>query len=468
MTDELITISPIDGREVVRRAYASDAQIAQALANAQGAQPEWHALGIDARGRIVEAAVAHFVAAKDEIARAITIQMGRPLRHAPGEVDGFAARARHMIAIAQDALAPIAAPAQAGFTRFISREPIGVVLTIAPWNYPLLTAVNSIVPALMAGNTVILKHSDQTPLCAELIERAFRDAGAPRGVFQYLHASHDITQRLIRAPEIGYVSFTGSVRGGRIVQESAAGRYIGVGLELGGNDPAYVREDANLDAAVESLVDGAFFNAGQSCCGIQRIYVARSVHDAFVERAVALTHRYVLGNPLQPDTTLGPVVRARAAAEIRDVIEQAVSAGAANLIDHSHFQNASEDSLMSKSSCYVAPALLTQVDHRMRIMSEECFGPVVGIMPVDSDDQAIALMNDSPYGLTAAAYTQDEAAALHIGRQLRTGTFFMNRCDYLDPALAWTGVKQSGRGVSLSSVGYEQLTQPKSFHLRSL
>lgn len=469
MTHELITISPIDGRPVVRRAYASEAQISQALANAQGAQPAWHALGIQARGRIVAAAVDHVVAAKDEIARAITIQMGRPLRDAPGEVDGFAARARHMIAIAGDALAPIAAPAQPGFTRFISREPIGVALTIAPWNYPLLTAVNSIVPALMAGNTVILKHSDQTPLCAELIDRAFRDAGAPRGVFQYLHASHDITQRLIRAPEIGYVSFTGSVRGGRIVEESAAGRFIGVGLELGGNDPAYVREDANLDAAAETLVDGAFFNAGQSCCGIQRIYVARGVHDAFVERAVALTQRYVLGNPLQPGTTLGPVVRARAAAEIREVNAQAVGAGAVNVIDNSHFKKASESSPnASESSCYVAPALLTQVDHRMRIMSEECFGPVAGIMPVDSDEQAIALMNDSPYGLTAAVFTQDEAAALRIGGQVRAGTFFMNRCDYLDPALAWTGVKQSGRGVSLSKLGYEPLTRAKSFHLRSL
>jgi acyl-CoA reductase-like NAD-dependent aldehyde dehydrogenase len=462
MTDELITISPIDGREVVRRAYSTEAQIAQALANAQGAQPEWHALGIEARGRIVAAAVDHVVAAKDEIARAITIQMGRPLRHAPLEVDGFAARARHMIEIAGDALAPIRAPAQPGFTRFISREPIGVALTIAPWNYPLLTAVNSIVPALMAGNTVILKHSDQTPLCAELLDRAFREAGTPRGVFQYLHASHDITQRLIRAPEIGYVSFTGSVRAGRAVEESAAGRFIGVGLELGGNDPAYVREDANLEAAVDMLVDGAFFNAGQSCCGIQRIYVARTVHDEFVERAVDLTQRYVLGNPLQPDTTLGPVVRARAAAQLRDVVAQAAGAGAVNLIDPSYFGNASE------GSCYVAPALLTQVDHRMRVMNDECFGPVVGVMPVDSDEQAIALMNDSPYGLTAAVFTPDEEAALRIGRQLRTGTFFMNRCDYLDPALAWTGVKQSGRGVSLSSVGYEPLTQAKSFHLRSL
>ncbi|CAB3825669.1 aldehyde dehydrogenase family protein [Achromobacter denitrificans] len=462
MTQELITISPIDGREVVRRPYASDAQIAQALADAQAAQPDWQALGVQARGRIVSDAVDRFVAWKDDIARAITVQMGRPLRYTPGEVAGFEARARHMIAIADEALAPIRIPAQAGFTRFISREPIGVALTIAPWNYPLLTAVNSIVPALMAGNTVILKHSDQTPLCAEFIGRAFREAGAPKGVFQYLHASHDIAQRLIRAPEIGYVSFTGSVRGGRAVEEGAAGRFIGVGLELGGNDPAYVRADARLDHAVETLVDGAYFNSGQSCCGIQRIYVARPRYEEFVERAVALTQDYVLGDPLHADTTLGPVVRTRAAEEIRGIVDEAVAAGARNLIDPSRFIKA------SKGSPYVAPALLTQVDHRMRVMNDECFGPVVGIMPVDSDEEAVALMNDSPYGLTAAAFTQDEEAALRIGRQLRTGTFFMNRCDYLDPALAWTGVKNSGRGVSLSAVGYEPLTQAKSFHLRSV
>lgn len=462
MTQELITISPIDGREVVRRAYANDAQIAQALAQAQSAQVAWQALGVAERGRMVSAAVDRFVAAKDEIARAITIQMGRPLRYTPGEVAGFEARARHMISIADAALAPVRVPEQAGFTRFISREPIGVALTVAPWNYPLLTAVNSIVPALMAGNTVILKHSDQTPLCAELMDRAFRDAGVPKGVFQYLHANHDTVQRLIRAPEIGYVSFTGSVRGGRVVEESAAGRFIGVGLELGGNDPAYVRADARLDHAVETLVDGAFFNSGQSCCGIQRIYVARPLYDEFVERAVALTNGYVLGSPLHPETTLGPVVRVRAAAEIRDVIAEAVSAGAQNMIDPSHFNNASE------SSPYVAPAILTRVNHRMRVMNDECFGPVVGIMPVDTDDEAVALMNDSPYGLTAAVFTQDESAALALGRQVRTGTFFMNRCDYLDPALAWTGVKNTGRGVSLSAIGYEQLTQAKSFHLRSV
>lgn len=468
MIEELITISPIDGREVVRRAYASEAQIAAALEQARAAQPAWQAMGIDERARVVSAAVDCFVAAKAEIARAITIQMGRPLRDTPGEVAGFEARARHMIAIAHEALAPIRIPEESGdsgdtgavFTRFITREPIGVVLTIAPWNYPLLTAVNSIVPALMAGNTVILKHSDQTPLCAELIDRAFRDAGAPKGVFQYLHANHDTVQRLIRAPEIGYVSFTGSVRGGRVVEESAAGRFIGLGLELGGNDPAYVRADAKIEHAVASLVDGAFFNAGQSCCGIQRIYVARERFDEFVERAAALTQAYVLGNPLHAETTLGPVVRARNAAEIQGVINEAVEDGALNMIDHSYFPNT------SKGSCYVAPALLTRVNHHMRIMREECFGPVVGVMPVDSDEQAAVLMNDSSYGLTAAVYTQDDEAARALGQKVRTGTFFMNRCDYLDPALAWTGVKQSGRGVSLSVVGYEALTQAKSFHLR--
>jgi acyl-CoA reductase-like NAD-dependent aldehyde dehydrogenase len=275
-----------------------------------------------------------------------------------------------------------------------------------------------------------------------------------------VHADHETTQRLVRAPQIRFVSFTGSVRGGRSVEESAAGRFIGVGLELGGNDPAYVRGDADIEAAVETLVDGAFFNAGQSCCGIQRIYVARRAYDSFVEQAAALTNRYVLGDPRDAGTTLGPVVRGAAAASVREVVGQAVSQGARNVVDAAYFPAA------RVGTAYVAPALLTGVDHTMRIMREECFGPVAGVMPVDSDDEAISLMNDSEYGLTAAVFTRDRDAAVAIGRRVHTGTFFMNRCDYLDPGLAWTGVKDSGRGVSLSVLGYEQLTQPKSFHLR--
>jgi acyl-CoA reductase-like NAD-dependent aldehyde dehydrogenase len=460
MSHELITISPIDGREVVRRPYATEQQIQEVLREAQAAQAQWRDTDIVERARLMTHAVERFVAGKPQIAQAITSQMGRPIQHTPSEVDGYAARARHMIAIAPYALQPVAAAPGSDRERFIRREPLGVTLTVAPWNYPLLTAVNSIVPALMAGNAVVLKHSDQTPLCAELMHQAFTAAGLPCGLFSYIHADHETTQRLVRAPEIRFVSFTGSVRGGRAVEQSAAGRFIGVGLELGGNDPAYVRGDADIEAAVETLVDGAFFNAGQSCCGIQRIYVARRLYDSFVEQASSLTNRYVLGDPRDVDTTLGPVVRAAAATMVRDVVGEAVSRGARNVVDAAYFPAARD------GTAYVAPALLTGVDHTMRVMREECFGPVAGIMPVDSDEEAISLMNDSQYGLTAAVFTRDREAAIAIGRRVHAGTFFMNRCDYLDPGLAWTGVKESGRGVSLSVLGYEQLTQPKSFHLR--
>jgi acyl-CoA reductase-like NAD-dependent aldehyde dehydrogenase len=460
MSHELITISPIDGREVVRRPYATEHRIQEVLREAQAAQTQWRDTDIVERARLMTDAVERFVAGKPDIAQAITSQMGRPIQHAPSEVDGYAARARHMIAIAPYALQPVAAAPGSDRERFIRREPLGVTLTVAPWNYPLLTAVNSIVPALMAGNAVVLKHSDQTPLCAELMHQAYTAAGLPPGLFSYIHADHETTQRLVRAPEIRFVSFTGSVRGGRAVEQSAAGRFIGVGLELGGNDPAYVRGDADIEAAVETLVDGAFFNAGQSCCGIQRVYVARRLYDSFVEQASSLTNRYVLGDPRDADTTLGPVVRAAAATMVRDVVGEAVSRGARNVVDAAYFPAARD------GTAYVAPALLTGVDHTMRVMREECFGPVAGIMPVDSDEEAISLMNDSQYGLTAAVFTRDREAAIAIGRRVHAGTFFMNRCDYLDPGLAWTGVKDSGRGVSLSVLGYEQLTQPKSFHLR--
>ena len=460
MKTELITISPIDGSEFARRPYHSEPQIAALLQRARTAQAAWSQVALAERQAQVTAAVDRFVAAKAEVAEAITRQMGRPLRYTPGEVDGFAARARHMIAIADEALRPLAVAPQQGFTRFVRREPVGTVLTIAPWNYPLLTAVNSIVPALLAGNAVILKHSDQTPLCAELIHRAFAQV-LPEGLFQYVHANHETTQRLIRAPEVDFVSFTGSVSGGRMVEEAAAGRFIGAGLDLGGNDPAYVRADADIGHAVETLVDGAFFNSGQSCCGIQRIYVAKPLFDEFTGRAAELTRQYVLGNPLDAATTLGPLVRTSAAEQVRGVIAEALAKGARNLVDERAF------AASRAGTPYLAPALLVGVDHGMTIMNDECFGPVAGVMPVAGDDEAVRLMNDSPYGLTAAVFTRDEDAALRIGERVETGTFFMNRCDYLDPALAWTGVKNTGRGASLSVIGFEQLTRPKSFHLKT-
>ena len=462
MANQLRVVSPADGSVVATLPLAEEARIAEVVEGAARAQARWRQVPIAERAAAVTAFVDAFVAKRDEIAAEITLQMGRPIAHSAGEVDGLEERARHMTEIAPEALGDVVPAPRDGFTRFVRRDPLGVVLTIAPWNYPYLTAVNSVVPAILAGNAVILRHSSQTPLCAERFAEAFGRAGLPEGVFQVLHAGHAETERLIASPGIDFVAFTGSVGGGRSVQRAASERFIGVGLELGGKDPAYVRADADLAHSVENLVDGAFFNAGQSCCGIERIYVHSDVYDEFVERYAEGVRAYRLGDPREPETTLGPVVRASAADFVRDQIAEARAAGASTLIDETQFERA------APGTPYCAPQVLVDVDHGMRLMREESFGPVVGIARVTGDDEAVTLMNDSDFGLTASVWTRDEQAALSLGSRIETGTFFMNRCDYLDPALAWTGVKDSGRGCTLSRVGYEVLTRPKSFHLRRM
>jgi len=457
----LKVISPIDNSVYAERPLAKPADLERALDLARKAQRAWRSVPLADRTHILTRFCDLFEAKRDEIALELTWQMGRPSRYAPNEVRGTLERARHMIAIAPSALADIDAGPKEHFKRFIRREPLGVVLTIAAWNYPYLIAVNSVVPALMAGNAVVLKHSAQTPLCAERFATALQEAGLPHGVFQALHMSHEDTERAIRDPRVDFVAFTGSVAGGHAVQRAAAERFIGTGLELGGCDPVYVRNDANLAHAIENIVDGAYFNSGQSCCGLQRIYVHERVYGAFVDGFVDLTRKYVLGNPLDAATTLGPVVRAAAADTIRTQIAASIKAGGKPVIAETDF------AASRAGTPYLAPQVLLDVDNSTPMMREEIFGPVAGIMKVQSDEQAIALMNDSAYGLTAAIWTADADAALSIGDRVETGTWFMNRCDYLDPALAWVGVKDSGRGCTLAVVGYEHLTRPKSFHLRT-
>ena len=457
MSESLRTISPVDGSVYVERPLASAAEINKALDVARAAQAEWRTVPVATRQEILRKAVAAFVAKKDEIAA----EMGRPISQAGGEVNGFKERADYMIDIAPEALGDYNPGEKAGFNRFIRREPLGVVAIIAPWNFPYLTAVNGVVPALMAGNAVVLKHSHQTPLCAERFAEAFEAAGLPKGLFQYLHLSHADAEKLMGDIRVDFVNFTGSVPGGHAVQQAVGGKFIATGMELGGKDPAYLRSDVNIDHAVENVIDGAFFNSGQSCCGIERIYAHESVFDAFVEKATDLVSQYRLGSPIDTETNLGPMVRAASAAVVRGQIADAIRDGAKALIDPSKFAANKE------GTPYLAPQVLINGDHSMRVMSEESFGPVVGIMKVTSDEEAIALMNDSEFGLTASIWTADEDAALSIGDRLQTGTVFMNRADYLDPALAWTGVKNSGRGCTLSKLGYESLPRPKSFHLRT-
>ena len=461
MTD-ISCISPVDGSVFARRPVASEGEIVAALAAARKAQAEWRRVPLDQRAAILSRAVDAMLAMKDEIGPELSRQMGRPIRYAAGELKGFEERARYMIGIAGQAFADVVPEPREGFTRFIRREPAGVVFTIAPWNYPYLTAVNTVIPALMAGNAVLFKTAAQTLLVGDRFQMAMDSAGLPAGLFRTLVLGHAETLRIISAGSVNQVCFTGSVEAGRAIERAAAGTFTGVGLELGGKDPAYVRPDADWTNAVETVVDAAFFNSGQCCCGIERVYVHADVYDRFVRDAVALTAQYVLGNPLDQATTLGPMAQVRLAETVRAHNAEASAKGAIAHLDHRSF------AADKAGTPYLAPQIFTSVNHSMRVMSEETFGPVIGIMPVRSDDEAVRLMNDSRYGLTAAIFTSDAAAAQAIGMELETGTVFMNRADYLDPGLAWTGVKETGRGATLSALGYEGLTRPKSFHLKHL
>lgn len=457
---DIVCISPIDGSELARRPAASEAMIARAVADARAAQRAWRQVPIAERATHVLRFLDAMLAMSQEIVPELAQQMGRPVRYG-GEFGGFEERVRYVVDMAEDALAPVIPhDARPGFTRYIKRDPLGLVLVVAPWNYPYLTAVNTIAPALIAGNAVLLKHAAQTILVGERFQAAMDRAGLPAGLFANLVLTHDQTSRLIGSGAVDFVNFTGSVEGGRSIERAAAGTFTPLGLELGGKDPAYVRADADLDFAVGNLVDGAFYNSGQCCCGIERIYVHESLYDRFVDGFVDLTSRYVLGNPLDEATTLGPMAQKRFADLIRGQIREAVDKGATAHIDPAGFPADKE------GTPYLAPQVLTGVDHTMSVMREESFGPVVGIMKVRGDEEALALMNDSIYGLTASVWTTDLEAAERLGDAIETGTVFMNRCDYLDPGLAWTGVKDTGRGASLSRIGFEMLTRPKSFHLR--
>ena len=449
-------ISPIDGSVYAERETLSTEAAQDAVARARKAQKAWAARPLQERVDLVMAALKEIENSTDRMTEELAHQMGRPVRYG-GEFGGLQERTSHMAKIAADALAPKVIEDSAAFSRKIMREPHGVVFVVAPWNYPYMTANNTIAPALIAGNSVILKHASQTILVGEHLADAYRAAGVPEDVFQNVVLSHDTTSALIADNAFDFVNFTGSVGGGQAMERAAAGTFTGVATELGGKDPAYVRADANLDAAVDGVMDGAMFNAGQCCCGIERIYVHESLYDAFVEKAVAWVNNLNLGNPLDQATTLGPMANVRFADEVRAQIDDAVAAGA-----KAHIEKMDADD----GGAYLTPQVLTDVTHEMRVMRDESFGPVVGIMPVKDDEEAIALMNDSQFGLTAAIFTADAEAAEAIGQRLETGTVFMNRADYLDPALCWTGCKQTGRGAGLSELGYHALTRPKSYHLK--
>lgn len=456
MTKTAQLISPIDGSVYLTREVLTQDAAFAAAKSAGVAQSDWAARPIADRIAMVRKAGQIIGEQTDRMTTEIAHQMGRPIRYG-GEFGGFNERLTYMADVAEESLAPTVIEDSDAFRRVIKRVPWGTVMVIAPWNYPYMTAINTIAPALIAGNTVILKHAGQTLAVGDHLAEAFHAAGVPEDVFQNLVLAHDTTSALLSKKAVDFVNFTGSVGGGQAIERAAAGTFMPVSTELGGKDPGYVRADADLDAAVDTLLDGAMFNAGQCCCGIERIYVHESLYDQFVEKAVAWVNAQKLGNPLDPDTTMGPMANVRFANEVRAQIDEAVADGA-----KAHIQTMPADD----GGAYLTPQILTNVTHDMRVMRDESFGPVVGIMSVKDDEEAITLMNDSQFGLTASIWSADTAKAEEIADQIETGTVFLNRCDYLDPALCWTGCKDTGRGQGLSKLAYQALTRPKSYHLK--
>ncbi|WP_292287209.1 aldehyde dehydrogenase family protein [Marivita sp.] len=456
MTKTQDLISPIDGSVYLTRdVLPRDAAFAAAK-RARDAQADWAARPVAERIALVRKAGEIIGTQTDRMATELAHQMGRPIRYG-GEYGGFDERLTYMADVAEEGLAPMEIEDSATAHRVIKRVPWGTVLVIAPWNYPYMTAINTVAPALIAGNSVILKHAAQTLAVGDHLAEAFHAAGVPEDVFQNLVLDHDTTSALITDRAVDFVNFTGSVGGGQAMERAAAGTFTPVSTELGGKDPGYVRADANVDAAVDGLMDGAMFNAGQCCCGIERIYVHESLYDAFVEKAVAWVNAQKLGNPLDPDTMMGPMANVRFAREVRAQIDEALADGATAHIDTMPADD---------GGAYLTPQVLTNVTHKMRVMRDESFGPVIGIMPVKDDEEAVKLMNDSQFGLTAAIFSKDADAVEAIADRIETGTVFMNRCDYLDPALCWTGCKDTGRGQGLSKLAYQALTRPKSYHLK--
>ncbi len=437
---------------------ADEARVGDVLDRSRAAAKAFRGSTVAERVALVEGAVQAMERRKDEIATDIAHMMGKPVAQGRNEVAGLAQRARHMASIAEESLADIVLPKD-GFDRRIVKEPLGVVLDLPAWNYPLVTAVNTVMPAVLAGNAVIVKHSPRSPLCGMHFARAFEEAGAPKDLVLSLDCDHPTSERIVGDRRVDHVVFTGSVYGGHRIQAAAAKRFLHVGLELGGNDPAYVSPDCDLDKTVENIVDGAIYNCGQSCCAVERVYVHESVYARFLEAAEPLVRAYVMGDPMDEKTTLGPVAQPHHVPELTAMVADAKEKGARVVAG-------GKATKVNGKGRFFEATLIADVPQGARLMREESFGPLLVVAPVRSEEEALARMNDSALGLTASVWTTDHERAARMARALEYGTVYMNRCDSVDPALPWTGVKDSGRGCSLSSLGFDQLTRPKSIHFR--
>lgn len=448
--------NPATGAVVGERATDDAASVARKAQAARAAQPAWAAMPLRERLAAIERFRAALVAQADTLAVTLTAEVGKPITQSRNELSGLLPRIDFFLAQTERAIADEAVFDDAGMRERIGHVPLGVVANISAWNYPYFVGCNVIVPALLAGNAVLYKPSEFATLSGMHIARLLHDAGVPREVMQPLVGAGEVGAALL-AQRIDGLFFTGSHATGVRIAQALASRLVKLQLELGGKDPTYVRADADAKAAAESLADGAMYNTGQSCCSVERIYVHESLHDAFVEHFVATVRGFKVGDPMAPDTYIGAITRAPQLAVLDAQVADAKARGARLLTGGRRLPGPGN---------WYAPTVFTQVDHTMELMREESFGPIIGIQKVRGDDEAVALMNDTRYGLTAGVYTRDEARARELLARVNAGSVYWNCCDRVSPRLPWSGVGDSGIGLTLSTHGIRAFTRTKAWHLR--
>ena len=457
-TTTLSITNPATGALILRVAADGSREVAARYAAARAAQPRWAATPM--RRRI--AAIGKFrdlvVARTEALATTLTQEVGKPIRQSRNELKGLVARLDFFIAEAPRALREqkvFVDPAQKLEER-ITHEPLGVVANISAWNYPYFVGSNVFVPALVAGNAVLYKPSEFATLTGRHIADLLHAAGVPEDVFVPVIGGGPTGAALLRQPVDG-VFFTGSYATGAKIAASAAKRMIKVQLELGGKDPVYVCDDVDVDSAAAGTADGAFYNTGQSCCSVERIYVHSVIYDRFVARFVQEVKGFRMGDPLDEGSYIGPITRRPQLEVLKEQVADARKHGARVLTG---------GRVVRSKGNWFEPTVLVDVDHTMRVMRDESFGPIIGIQKVESDDEAVALMNDTEYGLTAAVYTQDRDRAARMLRDIRSGSVYWNCCDRVSPRLPWSGVGHYGVGLTLSTYGIQTFTRPKAWHLR--
>jgi len=454
-------VDPATGEVLREVAEADRAAVAAAFRRARAAQPAWAATPLAVRSEAIRRFRALAVERAEPLARTLALEVGKPITQARSELAGLLPRIDFFLAEVEAALADevvLASPADRLEER-IRREPLGVVANISAWNYPWYVGANVFLPALLTGNAVLYKPSELATLTGLAIAELLHEAGIPAAVFQALVGGGEVGAMLLAEP-VDAVCFTGSHATGVKVAAAVAPRLVKVQLELGGKDPAYVCDDVDAAAAAAAVADGAFYNTGQSCCAVERVYVHERVWARFVDAFVETVRGWVVGDPLDARTYIGPLARREAALGLLEgQVADAVARGARVLTGGRR---------LDRPGFFFAPTVLVDVDHAMRVMREETFGPLVGLARVGSDDEAVALMNDTAYGLTAAVYTPDRARAERLLARVNTGTAYWNCCDRVSPRLPWSGRGASGLGVTLAREGLATFTRPKAWHLRGV